>query len=153
MSNVSELESRIAAALTRIGSGVEKLSADSGVDAAALQKQLEEERVANAQLEERVKVLKDRQDTKIADLETRVAAQSDQMAQLDAELQRLRASNADMRELNGQLRTAADSGVTDPELINRAMMAEVEALNTQRAAEAAEVDAILSELKPLIEEV
>ena len=39
-----------------------------------------------------------------------------------------------------------------PETINRALIAEVDALRAQRSADAAEVDAILSELKPMIEE-
>ncbi len=158
MTDVTQLEQRISVAMDRIERGLgamaEQAPADdaSGADAGALETQLEEERFANAQLEERVKALKDRQDTKIKELETRVSAQRDQMAALDTELQRLRASSADMREVNAQLRAAASEGVAEPELINRAMMAEVEALSAQRASESAEVDAILKELKPLIEE-
>ena len=153
MSDVAELEQRISVAMDRIEQGLGAMSeADAAAPAADanLQTQLDEERFANAQLEERVKVLKDRQDTKIAELETRVAAQRDQMAALDTELQRLRASSADLRDVNAQLRVAATDHVADAELINRAMMAEVEALTAQRASEAAEVDAVLSELKPLI---
>jgi hypothetical protein len=37
-------------------------------------------------------------------------------------------------------------------LINRATIAEVDALQAQRRSEAAEMDAIVSSLKPLIEE-
>ena len=153
MDDVTALEQRISVAMDRIEKGLGNL-ADVGPagDDAALSAQLEEERFANAQLEERVKALKDRQDTKIAELEARVASQRDQMAALDTELQRLRASSADLREVNTQLREAASEGVAEPELINRAMMAEVEALSAQRASESAEVDAILKELKPLIEE-
>ena len=153
MSNVTELEQRISVAMDRIEKGLGDMAEQApAVDGAALEAQLEEERSANAQLEERVKALKERQDTKISELETRVSFQRDQMTALDTELQRLRASSADMREVNAQLRVAATDGVTEPELINRAMMAEVEALSAQRASESAEVDAILKELKPLIEE-
>lgn len=153
MTDVTALEQRISVAMDRIEKGLGGITAAApAVDGAALQAQLDEERFANAQLEERVKVLKDRQDTKITELETRVAAQRDQMAALDTELQRLRASSADLRDVNAQLRAAATEGVADAELINRAMMAEVEALSAQRASESAEVDAILKELKPLIEE-
>ncbi|MDE0850360.1 hypothetical protein [Yoonia sp.] len=153
MSNVTELEQRISVAMDRIEKGLGDMAEQTpAVDGAALEAQLEDERSANAQLEERVKALKERQDTKISELEARVSFQRDQMAALDTELQRLRASSADMREVNAQLRIAATDGVAEPELINRAMMAEVEALSAQRASESAEVDAILQELKPLIEE-
>lgn len=153
MSNVTELEQRISVAMDRIEKGLGDMAEQTpAVDGAALEAQLEDERSANAQLEERVKALKERQDTKISELEARVSFQRDQMAALDTELQRLRASSADMREVNAQLRVAATDGVAEPELINRAMLAEVEALSAQRASESAEVDAILQELKPLIEE-
>lgn len=153
MSDVAALEQRISVAMDRIEKGLGAMGAAAPAETdSGLQAQLEEERFANAQLEERVKALKERQDTKIAELETRVAAQRDQMAALDTELQRLRASSADLRDVNAQLRAAATEGVADAELINRAMMAEVEALSAQRASESAEVDAILKELKPLIEE-
>ncbi len=153
MSEINALEGRITAALERISAGMSQVSsAPVSGDAAALQTQLDEERTANAQLVERVKVLKDRQDTKIAELEARVSAQSAQMATLDGELQRLRASQADLRDMNAQLRSVAAEGAADPELINRALIAEIDALNAQRSADAAEVDAILAELKPLIEE-
>jgi len=157
MTDVTQLEQRISVAMDRIERGLgvmaeQAADADTGADAAGLAVQLDEERSANAQLEERVKALKERQDTKINELEKRVAAQRDQMAALDTELQRLRASSADMREVNAQLRAAAMDGVAEPELINRAMMAEVEALSAQRASESAEVDAILKELKPLLKE-
>ncbi len=154
MSDITALESRITAALDRIRAGVDKLSAAAvpEVDTTALQTDLDEERMANAQLQERLRTLKDRQDAVIAGFENKLAGQQIQMAAMDAEMQRLRQSNVDMREINGQLRDAATEGVVEPELINRAMMAEIDALQAQRSSEAAEVDAILSELKPLIKE-
>lgn len=159
MSDINSLQGRITAALDRIGAGVSQLNKVSPqaestavAEAAALRGQLEEERSANAQLEERVRVLKERQDGNIAKLEKRVETQAATLAGLDAELQRLRASNAELRELNAQLRSAASDGATSPELINRATIAEVEALAAQRATDEAEIDAIITELKPLIEE-
>ena len=83
--------------------------------------------------------------------EQRIATQQTQLQALDVELQRLRASNAHLRELNTQLRQVVTEGLA-PELIDAAVTAEVEALHAQRAADAAEVDAILAELKPLVEE-
>ena len=159
MSDINSLQGRITAALDRIGAGVSQLNKVSPqaestavAEADALRGQLEEERSANAQLEERVRVLKERQDGNIAKLEKRVETQAATLAGLDAELQRLRASNAELRELNAQLRSAASDGATSPELINRATIAEVEALAAQRATDEAEIDAIITELKPLIEE-
>lgn len=154
MDDVAKLQSRITAALDRIRSGLDSLD-DVQVSAEPppeLVAQLEDERLANAQLEERVRVLKDRQDGKISDLEARVAAQKAQLVTLDGELQRLRASQAELRHLTRQLRDAAMEGVAQPELINRATMAELDAIAAQRDADAAEVDAILSELKPLLSE-
>jgi predicted RNase H-like nuclease (RuvC/YqgF family) len=153
MSDISALESRITAALDRIRAGVDGMAAAAPVDVgAALQDQLDEERMANAQLQERVRVVKDRQDAVIAELEGKISGHQTQMAALDAEMQKLRQSNADLRELNAQLRAAVAEDTSAPELVNRAMMAEIDALQAQRSSEAAEVDAILSELKPMIEE-
>lgn len=153
MSEIDALEGRLTAALDRIRAGVDGLGSAPAVavdQSSALEAQLTEERTANAQLEERVKALKERQDNKIAELEARVTSYRKQMSGLDAELQKLRASNADLRNMNAKLRSAATEGVTEPELLNRALMAEVDALNTQRSADATEVDAILAELKPLV---
>ena len=147
--DVSTLEARINAALGRIESGISGLDSANGPD---LGTQLDEERAANAQLEERVKALKARQDSKIADLEEQVAAFKTQVASMDAEMERLRASNADLRDVGAQLRAAATDGVSNAELINRAMKAEIEALTAQRASEAAEIDAVMQALKPLMSE-
>lgn len=152
MSDVSALEARINTALGRIEAGLGQMAeepADAGPD---LQGQLDEERAANAQLEERVRALKERQDTKISELTAKVANQKEQLVSMDTEMQRLRAANVDLREVASQLRAAATAQVADAALINRAMMAEVEALTAQRASEAAEVDAVIAELKPLIAE-
>lgn len=157
MSDIAALEQRITAALDRIRVGLDHVAAADAApqeagDAADLRVQLDEEKTANAQLVERVRALKETQDGRLAELSDRVEAQRAQMAQLDAELQRLRASNADMRVLNAQLRAAASEHVGDAELINRAMMAEIDALQAQRSADAAEVVAVLAELAPLLQE-
>ena len=154
MSDISALENRLIAALDRIGAGVQSLDAapaNTGSAPAELETQLSEERTANAQLEERVKALKLRQDNKIAELEARATSYRKQMSELDAELQTLRTSNADMRAMNAQLRDAVTGNVGEPELVNRALMAEVDALQAQRSADAAEADAIIADLKSLVE--
>ena len=165
MSELPQLETRISAALDRIKSGLAartdaapETGLDTGVDSGALQDQvaelsakLDEEQTANAQLEERVKLLKERQDGKLAELESNVDAGRARSARMDRELQRLRQVNAELRDNNSQLREAVTAGVSEPHLVNKAMLAELEALRATRAADAAEMDAILEELTPIIE--
>lgn len=165
MSELPELETRITAALERIRGGLDGLTApapvmeqaptiDAGAmaaEAAQLHAQLDDERTVNAQLEERVKLLKERQDGKMAELESNVEAGRARSARMDRELQRLRQVNAELRDINSQLRNALAEGVSEPHLVNKAMMAELEALRATRSADAAEMDAILEELTPIIE--
>ncbi|KJZ19952.1 hypothetical protein [Loktanella sp. S4079] len=149
MSDISTLEGRITAALDRIRRGIETQGV--GEADAELQIALKNERATNAELVERVRGLKERQDTQVASLTERVEKQRAQLAAYDAQLQTLRSSNAQLRELNTKLRDAVTQGLS-PELINEAVAAELQALQDQRSAEATEIDAILSELKPLVEE-
>lgn len=172
MSDFPQIESRISNALERIRLGIDTLMTPPDVDAApaqvaekapsvdtsALEAQvgelsakLDEEQTANAQLEERVKLLKERQDGKLAELESNVDAGRARAARMDRELQRLRQVNAELRDINSQLREAVTAGVSEPHLVNKAMLAELEALRATRAADAAEMDAIMAELTPIIE--
>ena len=78
MSETDALQGRIMAALDRIGQGLEKMQAAPAEDAPEtgeteqLRRDLEEERLANAQLEERVKALS----AKLRKLEEEGAASS-----------------------------------------------------------------------------
>lgn len=117
-----------------------------------LETTLAEERAANAQLDERVQALKSMMETRLKEAEERETRRAEQMKHLDRELQRVRIVNADLRNINDQLRAAAAENITDAHLINQAMEAELFALKSDRAAEQAEVDTILAELKPMIEE-
>lgn len=150
MSDISALEGRITAALDRIRKGLDTHVAAATGDA-TLQAALDDERATNAEMVERVRILKDRQDTQVASLTARVDTQRSQLQKLDAELQQLRASNVQLREMNTKLREAVTSGLA-PELHSQAVASEIAALHAQRSADAAEIDAILTELKPLIEE-
>lgn len=164
MSELPELEARIGAALARIRAGVETLAAtsaatDTGLDGASaaeakvaeLTAKLDEEQTVNAQLEERVRLLQERQDGKVAELESGVEAARARAARMDRELQRLRDVNAQLRSNNTQLRDAVARGVSDPNLVNKAMMAELEALRATRSADVAEMDAIMEELTPIVQ--
>jgi len=63
-----------------------------------------------------------------------------------ANLQSLRAANAQLRESNAALRAAHAAGVSDPEAINASLQAELDALRAARDADRDEVAAVLAEI-------
>jgi len=150
MSQIEELQGRLAAALDRIGQGLDR-GEDEGAGAQeleALRRDLEDERIANEQLRERVKTLRKRRDKLEAELEEARAvtaeAHAESMSALEGEFEGLRAANAKLRETNAKLREANAAGVGEPHLINNAMMAELEALRAAQSADRAEARADLS---------
>lgn len=209
MSQIEELQTRISAAMDRIGAGVDTLAnrqiADgAGQGDADLTAALDEEKLANAQLEERLKAIKARHEAEMAALRedldkseemTALRAEADtlrteaatlkeemaalrveldqaakaadlqaeldkaraeaetqaaSMAELDLNVQRVRQANDQLREVNGKLRDANAEGVGEPDLINKAMEAEIEGLRATRAADAAEAGAVLSKLETVL---
>ncbi len=151
MSDIDELQRRITAALDRIAQGLEQQGTGKGQAAAPgeieeLEAQLEDERLANAQLGERVRKMKEQ----LAGLEAAAAgARSETAARietLDQELQSLRKANQQLRESNESLRAANSEGVGEPHLINKSMLAELEGLRASRASDRAEADTILAEM-------
>lgn len=157
MSDITELERRITAALERIGAGVEALGqagatgggAEDG-EVARLTEELAAEREANQQLEERVRAIREKQETIVARLEDEVARLREEVAGHSAEIGRVRRVNAQLRDNNRALREANAAGLPDPHLVNKAMMAELDALRGAREADRAELDAILAELGPVL---
>lgn len=160
MQNIAELERRITSALERIGRGVEVLTSPVAMptamlpesDFATLNEALDEERMLNAQLSERLRAVHQKETAEknalveqIAELNAQLSAQADELA-------RLRRSQGQMNDELSELRGVAELGVTEPEHINRAMLAELEALRTARASEAEELAEIVAALNPLIEE-
>jgi len=151
MSDIPELQRRITAALDRISQGLDGMakSADTS-EVESLRQQLEDEKLANAQLEERIKKLK----ASLSEAEAaRDAAQSDsadKLKELDTSLQSLRQANQQLRENNAALREANAEGVGEAHLINKAMLAELEGLRATRAADKSEADAILTEMDALL---
>lgn len=123
MSEISSLENRIAAALDRISLGLETHGAEKSSETHA--------------------------DGQAAMLEARLEKQLSQLAALDAAVQALRAANARLLETNEALRHAATAGAS-PDVYDAALAAEIAALKADRAAEAAEMDTIIAELKPMI---
>lgn len=156
MQDIAELEQRITAALERIGKGLDRIraaprapapapAAAAGGDA-ALRAQLEEEKALNAQLQERLRNLRERESK--SDLQARIDRLTQQLDVQGLELQRLRRTAANLREQLAALTAAQAAGVTEPQLINKAMAAELDALRALRLSEMAEMDEILAALEP-----
>lgn len=157
MSDIDEHQSRIVAALDRIRHGVERLDRPAPepeidpAEVAQLREALEDERLANAQLEERVRGIREKQERQVAELREQVAAGREALSQLDGELGRLRRANDGLRATHAELVAAVADNVGDPHLVNKAMLAELEAIRAARAADSAESRAILAALDPLLE--
>jgi chromosome segregation ATPase len=157
MQDIAELEQRITAALERIGKAMEQLGTQPrttqpapAASEAGLRAQLEEEKALRAQLQERLRNLKDR-DAK-TDLQARIDKLTQQLDVQGLELQRMRRTNASLREQLASLQSAQAEAVTEPHLINKAMAAELEALRALRLTEMAEMDEILAALEPHLTE-
>lgn len=131
MQDIIELERRLTAALERIGTALDTgpgLAADDAAAAeiARLNDALDEERMANAQLNERVKVLRERAGAEagpapaaeVQELQAQLAAQTDEIATLR--------------------RVLAEAGK------------EIANLRAARAAEAAELAEVVAALDPLV---
>lgn len=168
MSQIEELQGRIAAAMARIDAGVSVIAgrAQDQAEAPDLADALEEERRANARLEDQLRALQAQHEDDIAQLRTefdrtaeidglnaQLLTLDQALGQLDMDLQRLREANEQLRASNGALRSANENGVGEPELINRALEAEIEGLRAVHATELAEVGAVLAKLKPLLADV
>lgn len=165
MSDITELERRITAALDRIGRGLDGLAppppAGPGPEVlaklesaqariAGLEQELSDERLANAQLEERMKSVRETADRHASAMDIQAYEQQKSTAKLDADVQRLRRASEDLRASNLSLRAAIEQGLSDPHLINKAMLAELETLRAARSVESAQADAILAALEPLV---
>lgn len=148
MSDISELERRVSHALDRIGTAAAQLQPGGGEDLSAA---LAAEREANAQLEARVTAIKERQETQVAALDAEAKELRTALVEKDALLQRMREVNAELRKSNVALREANAAGLADPDLVNSAVTAELEALRSLTDASRAEIDAVLSQLEPLLE--
>ncbi|QCO56814.1 hypothetical protein EOK75_13455 (plasmid) [Pseudorhodobacter turbinis] len=161
-SNIAELERRITAALARIGAGLDNLAETPtevapSVDVTALEAEvtrlkaaLVAEQATVAELTEKLNVASKAPPQPAAD--PKVAKMAQQLDIQGLELQRMRKSTVQLREHLRVLHEAAVENMVDPQLINKAMQAELESLRATRHTETAEMDEILAELKPLIEE-
>ena len=158
MNDIVDLERRLTSALERIGHGIDALkNADSsGTEGAAeaqtaLESALAEEKTANAQLEERLRSVKEVQEREVRGLSEEIAALKEQLGASETALAHVKAVNGKLRGKNAALREANSKHLGDAHLINQAMLEELEALRATREADAVEVDAILAELKTVVE--
>lgn len=157
MSQIEELQGRIASALDRISQGLD-LQANTQVsvdELTALQQALDAERDAVMQLEERNKTLNDKitsLEGEVSTLSAQVAAASavempDLMTQFGASIADARTANETVRVSNEKLRAANSANVSEPHMINSGMMAELDSLKAMRALDQAELTAILEMLE------
>ncbi|MEL7088247.1 MAG: hypothetical protein AAGL98_07365, partial [Planctomycetota bacterium] len=93
MSDIDALQGRLAAAMDRIAHAASTLDSAGAQDTAALTSALEDEKLANAQLTERVRKLSDQQDTALSEARAATQAAEARTAALDLELQRMRQAN------------------------------------------------------------
>lgn len=149
MSTVEELEQRLTRALERISTGLDDLS--SGNDNSEAEAALAEEKLANTQLEERLKAVNAQAEQASGLAEEKIASQAETLERFDMEIQLLQKANAQLRDNNAALRAANAEGVGQPELINDGLEAEINGLRAARSADRAELDAVLAELKPIVE--
>ncbi|SFP27883.1 hypothetical protein [Tranquillimonas alkanivorans] len=161
MKDITELERRITAALDRIGAGVEGLSRsapapapsdDEGQTTAVLQAELEAERETTAQLEERVRAIQERQDTRVVQLEAELAAAMERLDRVEADRRRIKRVNDELRGSNQALREANEAGLADAALVDQAMRTELDALRAMRDSDRAEMEEILADLAPALDE-
>lgn len=148
---IENLSGRIMAAMDRVAQGVEALGGTDAQEKEALKRALDEEKQANAQLSERVRVLGERQEQAIEAMQTKASEAEERVSALDVELQKLRQANQRLMKICAALRDANAEGVGEAHLINQSMMAELETIRAMRSAEMAEADEIISALTPLLQ--
>lgn len=157
MSDISELQSRIANALDRIGSGLDYLGQSAPAvegdteEVVALRAQLEDERTANAQLEDRVRSIREKQEATVETLASEVERLTHLLATQEETVARLARVNAELRSNNAALREAISAGVAEPHLVNKSMMAELDGLRAAQSADRAELESVLGELDAMID--
>lgn len=176
MSDIEDLDRRLKAALERIDRAIESGAptqpqaepvTEAAIDQAALDNAIAQARDAEAQVAALQSAL-DAAQAQNAQLSARVAqleaAQAEQVpqathpdmtadvARLSADVQALQAANQQLRDNNTALRAANEQGLANAELISQSAEAELIALRAARAADRSELDMILTNLRPIIEE-
>lgn len=151
MSQPEELQARVRAALARIETAVGSMqvAAEPTEDLSAA---LEAERAANAQLEERVLAIQEKQNALVNALQSEIAELRDALGARDEAVKLVRQMNGKLRKTNRALRQAAARGLADAALVNTSLEAEIENLRGLQAADRAEIDELVSAITPFVEE-
>ena len=159
MDSIADLEQRIMAALARIDAGVERRLAGAPPSGPSpvimaeldrLREELDEERMANAQLTERLKVQRERAERAAVDLRAEAVRLTVQVDEQALAMQRLVTATIRMREDLRRLRSERGQSV-DPALIDKAMAADLDAGEALRAAETAELADLVAALTPIVQ--
>ena len=158
MHDISELQGRLAAALDRIGAGLDALGprqhsapqVRAEIDVDALLGELEAERALVAQLNERIAANRAKAEAQIAELNEELDRRQEILERMEDDRAQFKALNDALRASNGALRLANEAGLGDDALINSGMQTEIEALRQMRASDRAELDAIIALLEPAL---
>jgi len=129
-----------------VAEAVAEAVSDAGL--AELRAELEAERAANALLSDRVRAIREKQETTLAALEKRLAQATRALEAVQVEANRLKRANGELIDVNRALVDGA--GRIDPQLVNRSMQAELEAMRAARAWEASELADVISGLAPIV---
>lgn len=138
MSEISELESRIVAALGRIREAVEARASEGeggDAEASALQAQLD--------------VLEAERDAARMALETSATALQDAQArigELESDVETLRETVQNLQGVNAELRVAASEGLGSADVINDALAADLAALQRARAEDLRDIETLLAKV-------
>lgn len=150
MQELVEFERRISAALERIGRGVDRIQPPAPVAEPAPEApppvEDEGERSTLARLRERLAAARDRETVLRGEYDQKIELLSRQLDVQGLELQRMRKSALTLREELRRLREAQQAGLADPAQINRAILAELDAMRASRLSEMAELDELSAAL-------
>ncbi|MCY3984038.1 MAG: hypothetical protein OXD29_13695 [Roseovarius sp.] len=152
MDRFEELQGKIGRSLDRIGQRLDAMQKGAAQDEEYenQRKELEREKLSNSELRGKIVDLESRFDKLNEELEAARNIRSESMVRLDGEFQSLRAANERLRDNNRVMREAIASGSASVDMINEAVMAEMEGLKAVREADIAEMEAIKSELASII---
>ncbi|MBM9596040.1 hypothetical protein [Roseitranquillus sediminis] len=152
MAEIDELQARIAAALDQASKTVERLGGPDESALESLRAELEAERAATKQLEERVRALRSENEAGQKKLQDEVEAMRDALAAQSSAAERLKRVNGELTATMKVLREAQTADLVDAHLIDKAMKKELDALHAAQEADRAEMAAILSALEPMMQE-
>ena len=153
MSDISELEGRITAALDRIAWSVENAAAPASEAPTVsgdsdLIEELEIEKATN----ERLSAMREKHVAQIERLEIRVTRLSERLQQSETEEARLQSVIEELSANNAQLREANAAYQDAAEAADAGLAAQLEHLTKLRQGDLAELDDIMAELGPLMKE-